>query len=72
MVMVVRAWVEQGRDPGFRARLLQAETPGIPADVPGLVVTTSVDQTIEAIRAWLEELGADERAEPDGNARRVT
>jgi hypothetical protein len=57
MVMVVRAWVEEGRDPAFRARLLQATRAG--ADGPAQVVTTSVDQTVEAIRAWLEVLGED-------------
>jgi hypothetical protein len=69
MVMVVRAWVEEGREPAFRARLLQAETPeGGGGSVH--VVTTSVDETIEAIRAWLEVLGADAGAPDRGDARR--
>jgi hypothetical protein len=59
MVMVVRAWVEEGREPAFRARLLQAETPGAAPAGPDHVVTTSVEQTVEAIRAWLEVLGED-------------
>ena len=53
MVMVVRAWVEEGRKPGFRARLIQAETPGVVPGGPAHVVTTSIDQTVEAIRRKL-------------------
>ena len=64
MVMVVRAWVEEGRAQGFRARVLQAETPGGAVGDPGHVVTTSIDQTVEAIRAWLEVLGGDEGPTP--------
>ena len=74
MVMVVRAWVEEGREPAFRARLLQAESPAeTPEGRAGgsiHVVTTSIDETIEAIRAWLEVLGADAGAPPRGDARR--
>jgi hypothetical protein len=69
MVMVVRAWVEEGREPGFRARLLQAETPGEAPNGPAHVVTTSIDQTVEAIRAWLEVLGADAGVSPEEDAR---
>jgi hypothetical protein len=61
MVMVVRAWVENGREPGFRARLLQAELPGAVPPGPDHVVTTSIDQTVEAIRAWLEVLDEEAR-----------
>jgi hypothetical protein len=68
--MVVRAWVEEGREPGFRARLLQADTPGVVPGGHAHVVTTSVDQTVEAIRQWLEALGADADAPPEGDARR--
>jgi hypothetical protein len=70
MVVVVRAWVEEGREPGFRARLLQAETPGAVPGGPAQVVTTSIDQTVEAIRAWLEVLGADTGVSPEEDARR--
>ncbi len=70
MVMVVRAWVEEGREPGFRARLLQAETPGVVPGGPAHVVTTSIDQTVEAIRAWLEVLGSDTDAPPEEDAGR--
>jgi hypothetical protein len=68
--MVVRAWVEEGREPGFRARLLQAERPGIVPSGSAHVVTTSIDQTVEAIRTWLEVLGADACVSPDEDARR--
>ena len=70
MVMVVRAWVEEGREPAFRARLLQTETPGAAPGGPEHVVTTSIDQTIEAIRAWLEVLGAEAGVSPEGDATR--
>jgi hypothetical protein len=70
MVMVVRAWVEEGREPGFRARLLQAELPGVVPGGPAQVVTTSIDQTVDAIRAWLEVLGADAGVSPGEDARR--
>ena len=70
MVMVVRAWVEEGREPGFRARLLQAELPGAATAGPDHVVTTSVEQTVEAIRAWLEVLGEDAGVSPGEDAGR--
>ena len=70
MVMVVRAWMEEGREPGFRARLLQADAPGaVPPDLVQ-VVTTSIDQTVEAIRAWLEALGEDAGVPTGADARR--
>jgi hypothetical protein len=64
MVMVVRAWVEEGRAQGFRARVLQTEAPGGATGDPGHVVTTSIDQTVDAIRAWLEALSGDESVPP--------
>jgi len=70
MVMVVRAWMEEGREPGFRARLLQADAPGaVPPDLVQ-VVTTSIDQTVEAIRAWLEAVGEDAGVPTGEDARR--
>ena len=65
MVLVVRAWVEEGRPDGFRARLIQAAGP---ETVPGpteQIVTTSLEETVLAIRAWLTALdsGADARTE---------
>lgn len=70
MVMIVRAWVEEGREPAFRARLIQAETPEGSGGGSTQVVTTSVDETIHAIRAWLEILGADTGASRRGDATR--
>jgi hypothetical protein len=70
MVMVVRAWVEEGREHAFRARLIQAETPDGSRGGSAHVVTTSVDETVEAIRAWLEVLGAGSTPAPGGDARR--
>jgi hypothetical protein len=70
MVMVVRAWVEEGREPAFRARLIQAETPEGSDGGSTQVVTTSVDETVEAIREWLEVLGADTGAADRGDPKR--
>jgi len=69
MVMVVRAWVEEGREPGFRARLIQGEPPGAVRVGPAHVVTTSIDETVEAIRAWLEVLGVDAGLPPGEDAK---
>jgi hypothetical protein len=70
MVMVVRAWVEEGPEPRFRARLIQAETPGVVPSGHANVVTTSIDQTLDAIRAWLEILGAGAGVSPEEDATR--
>jgi hypothetical protein len=59
VVLVVRAWVEEGRERGFRARLILAELPGGDRAPSAQVVATSVDETISAIRAWLAPLDLD-------------
>jgi hypothetical protein len=56
MVLVIRAWVETGRDQGFRARLIQGDAPGDAAGPSVHVVTTSVDDTVRAVRSWLSTL----------------
>jgi hypothetical protein len=54
--LVLRAWVEPappGAPPRLRARLLEVR-PG--RDPRSLLATASVDETCQAVRAWLESL----------------
>jgi hypothetical protein len=69
MVLVVRAWVEEGRPNGFRARLIQAGGP----DAPGRstqIVATSLDEAVRAVRAWLTALESGSAAPAEGPAPR--
>jgi hypothetical protein len=70
MVLVVRAWVEEGRPDGFRARLIQAAGPEVAAGPSEQIVTTSLEETILAIRAWLATLDAETEARSEETAPR--
>ena len=71
LVLVVRAWVEEGRPDGFRARLIQAHAPWATPSPSAHVVTASLDETLRAVRAWLKALEAGEappaREQPRGD-----
>jgi hypothetical protein len=69
MVLVVRAWVEDRPD-GFRARLIQAEGPEAVPGPSAQVVTTSLEETVGAVRAWLTALDTGTEARTDGTAPR--
>jgi hypothetical protein len=56
----VRAWVEEGRPDGFRARLIQADAPWATPSPTTHIVTTSLDETLHAVRAWLTALESEE------------
>jgi hypothetical protein len=66
LVLIVRAWVEEGRPNGFRARLIQADAPWATPSPSAHVVTASLDETLQAVRAWLKELEAEEDAPARG------
>ena len=70
MVLVVRAWVEEGRPDGFRARLIHAAGPGTPPGLSEQIVTTSLEETVRAIRTWLTALDAGTDARTNGTAPR--
>jgi hypothetical protein len=61
-VLVVRAWMEEGRPDGFRARLIQAGPGSSPA---AQVVTTSLEDTVRAVRAWLTALDQEHGPVPE-------
>ena len=49
MVLVVRAWIEDGRPDGFRARLIQAAGPETFPGPSEQIVTTSLEETVRAM-----------------------
>jgi hypothetical protein len=70
MVLVVRAWIEDGRPDGFRARLIQAAGPETFPGPSEQIVTTSLDETVRAVRAWLDALDAGTDTRSPGAASR--
>ena len=69
LVLVVRAWVEEGRPDGFRARLIQADAPWATPSPSAQVVTASLEETLQAVRAWLKALEGEEDAPARGQPR---
>ncbi|WP_369035013.1 MULTISPECIES: hypothetical protein [Streptomyces] len=51
-VLILRVWVEDGREDGFRARIIQT-VDGQPE--PPTAVSKTVD-VLTAVRTWLDEL----------------
>ena len=69
LVLVVRAWMEEGRPNGFRARLIHAEVPWAASSPTVHIVTASLDETLQAVRAWLTALEAGEDGPTTGGPR---
>jgi hypothetical protein len=61
--------VEEGRPDGFRARLIQADAPWATPSPTAHIVTASLDETLQAVRAWLKALEAGEDAPAAGQPR---
>ena len=51
--MVIRAWTEPGHERGFRARLTFST---VATSEASMVVATSEEEVIAAVRAWLTRL----------------
>jgi len=54
--MVIRAWTEPGHEHGFRARLTFSTDATSDASI---VVATTEEEVISAVRAWLTRLPQD-------------
>ena len=73
MVLVVRAWVEEGRPDGFRARLIQAAGPEAVPGPSEQIVTTSLEETIRARPRLADRAGRGNRGtRSEGTAPAVT
>jgi hypothetical protein len=54
-VLVLRAWIEPGRDPCFRARLTSiGDLEGSQTELVEVVVTPSAKKTVTTIEDWLQ------------------